>query len=271
MSLFSSLGSYLFGVPDVSNSQDEANAAQAQAAAQQQQGNNQAIYAGENGLASQINNTITGAAPSVAATQLAQSQDQNIRSGLAMGAGSTGANGVLARYLASQNTGNQAAANAQAGAILRAKEVSDAEGRLAGLYGNMGNTSASLYSANLQNGLGYNEDANKIAEANASRDQQAGAAVMQGISGIGSLATSFFKPTTAAAAPTAATGSALGSSDPAVSNAAWGSYTPSTPGLGTVTGLGSSNPATSNSAWDSYSPGNSSGLYDSYDPNSYGA
>jgi hypothetical protein len=187
MSLFSSLGNYLFGVPQPSSAPYTQQAQQAQQMARQYAGREQSDYNNEAGLADNLWKTVNGTAPSVADTQLQQSFGQNLRSGLAMGSGASGSNAVLARYLASQATGDQGAQLAQAAAIQRAKETADAQARLGQVYGNMDASSAGLYGTNLSSGLGYSNLANNVDQANAQRDQQSEAAGLQFLSGVGSM------------------------------------------------------------------------------------
>lgn len=187
MSLFSSFGNYLFGVPQANSAPYTADADAARRAAAQYAGREQSDYDSEARLGSSLWNTVNGTAPSVAGLQLQQTLGQEQAANLAAGAGSTGTNSVLARYQALINNGNQQAQTAQSGALLRAKEVSDAQGRLSGLYNNMEGSSAGLYGTNLSTGLGYSNLANSVDQANAQRAQQSEAAGLQALSGAGSM------------------------------------------------------------------------------------
>lgn len=187
MSLFSGIGNALFGVPQPSSAPYTQQAQQDEAAARQYAGREQSDYNNEALLGSNLWRTVNGGGPSVADTQLQQSLGQNLNAGLAMGSGSTGANAVLARYLASQATGDQAAQIAQAAAIQRAQEMQAAQRQLGGLYGQMDQQSSGLYSTNLNNGLGYNGLASGVDQTNANRDMQTEAAGLQALSGAGSM------------------------------------------------------------------------------------
>lgn len=183
MSLFSSFGNALFGVPQSSPAPYDAQAAAAQAAAKQYATREQSDYNNQAGLADSLWKTANGTAPSVADMQLQQSFGQNLNNGLAAGAGATGTNAVLARYLATQATGNNGAQLAQAAGIQRAKETQAAQQQLGGLYGNMDQASSGLYGTNLNTGLGYSNIASSVNQANADRDLKTEAAGLQALSG----------------------------------------------------------------------------------------
>lgn len=187
MSLFSSFGSYLFGVPQSSSAPYDAQAAAAQAAAQRYAGREQSDYNNQAALADSLWRTANGTAPSVADMQLQQSFGENLNNGLAAGSGATGTNAVLARYLASQATGNNGAQLAQAAGIQRAKETQAAQQQLGGLYGNMDSASSGLYGTNLNTGLGYSNLANSVNQANSGRAQQSEAAGLSALGGLGSM------------------------------------------------------------------------------------
>lgn len=218
MSAFSSLGQYLFGVPQVSSAPYTQEAQQLQQQAQKYAGREQSDYNNEAGLADSLYGTVNGTGgPSVADTQLQQSFGQNLNNGLAMGAGASGANSVLARYLAAQQTGNSGAQLAQAAGIQRAKESQAAQQQLGGLYGNMDSQSSGLYGTNLSTGLGYNTLANNVDQANAGRQQNATNAALGAAAGLATGGASYFSGMGGGSG-------GLGSSDPATSNAAWAAY-----------------------------------------------
>lgn len=225
MGLFSGLGNYLFGVAPVSSAPYTQQAEKLQQGAGQYAGQEQNAYNRQAQLSDNLWSTINGAGPSVAGVQLQQATDQNLRNGMAMGAGGTGQNAVLARYLAAQRTGDSAANLAQSAALLRAKEVADARAQLGQTTGAMANEGAGLYGTNLQTGLGYANLANSANQAQAGRDQQAEAAGLQALGGLGSMY--FGRPPTGAMGGGGGGGvpdSLLGSSDPGVSNAAWDAW-----------------------------------------------
>lgn len=238
MSLFSGLGSALFGVPPVSSAPYTQSQQDAQAAARAYAGREQGAYAGQQQLADNLWNTIYGRGPSVADTQLTQGLDQALAAGNAMGAGASGQNAVLARFLAAGATGNQAARAAQAATLLRAQETANAQGQLGNLTGAMAGESGNLYGTNLANGLGYANLANSANQAQAARDQQAEAAGLQFLSGIGTTAVTGIPKIGGSGGGGGSTGggswtdpftqgsynSQLGSSDPRASNNAWGAY-----------------------------------------------
>jgi hypothetical protein len=188
MSLFSSFGNALFGVPQQSTAPIDADAEAARAAAAAYGSREQSDYNNEAGLADNLQKTVNGTGgPSVAQTQLRQTLSQNLASGLAMGSGSTGTNSVLARYLAAQQTGNAGAAAAEAGAVARAQEIANAQKNLAGLYSDMGSRSAGLFGTSTNTGLGYSNLGANVAQNNAANDQKSEAAGLQFLSGMGSM------------------------------------------------------------------------------------
>lgn len=186
-SVFSSVGNYLFGVPQPSSQPYTQQAQQLQQQAGQYAGREQSDYNNEAGLAAILNRTATGTAPSAADMQLTSDFGQNLKNMTAAGAGATGANAVLARYLATQGVGTNGAALAQAAGIQKAREAQAAQQQLSGLYGNMASQSGNLYGTNLSTGLGYNQLANNVNQANATRDQQSEAALLSGLSGAGAM------------------------------------------------------------------------------------
>lgn len=172
MSALSGFANYLFGTQPV-NSQPYSNEMQTlNQGAGQYAGDAQSAFNSEAGLGANLWNTINGAGPSVASTQLQQSLGQNLNGGLAMGAGGSGANSVLARYLASQATGQNADQIAQAQALLRAQEIAQARAQYGQVTSNMANQAGNLYGTNLQTGLGYANTAAGIDTNNANRQQQ---------------------------------------------------------------------------------------------------
>ena len=102
-----------------------------QLAAQRQQ-----TFAGQNQLATTLQNTITNPnAPSVALSQLGQGFNQLAGTQMGAAAGATGENAAMARRSALQNTaGAQVGLNAQQAGV-RAQEVANAQTGLASLYG----------------------------------------------------------------------------------------------------------------------------------------
>lgn len=226
MGLFSGLGNYLFGVPPVSSQPYASQAQQLQSGAGQYAGQEQTGFGNQEQLQGSLWNAINGVGPSVADIQLQQTLDQNLKNGMAMGAGASGPNAVLARYLAATQTGDQAAKAAQTGALLRAKEIADARQQYAGNAANMAQEGAGMYGRNLETGLGYANLANSADQAQAGRNQQAEAAGLQFLSGLGSM---FFgrQPGGGGGGGSGGGGvpdSLLGSSDPGVSNAAWDAF-----------------------------------------------
>jgi hypothetical protein len=187
MGALASFSNYLFGTAPV-NSQPYTQQMQGlNTGAQQYAGDAQSAFNSEAGLGANLWNTINGAGPSVASTQLQQSLGQNLNGGLAMGAGGSGANSVLARYLASQATGQNADQIAQAQALLRAQEIAQARQQYGQNAANMGNQAGNLYGTNLQTGLGYANTAAGIDTANANREQSTSNAFYGGLlSGAGS-------------------------------------------------------------------------------------
>jgi hypothetical protein len=187
VSVFSTFGNALFGVPQPSSSPFTDEEQQYQQQAKQYAGREQSDYDSEAGLAAQLQNQISGAQPSVAQTQLQQTLGQDLAASTAMGAGGTGTNAVLARYAALMGQGNQAAAAAQTGAILRAREDAANRQTLAGLYGQMGQRSAGLYGTSANTGLNYGNTAATIDQQNADRDLKTEGAGLQFLSGLGSM------------------------------------------------------------------------------------
>jgi hypothetical protein len=248
MSLFSGLGSAIFGVPPVSAQPYEDEAQKLQQGAGQYAGQEQSAYDAQQQLADSLWNTINGRGPSVADIRLQQALDQGLAQTTAAGAGATGTNAVLARYLAATANGNQAAQAAQAGGLLRAQEAANAQNQLGNVTANQANEGAGMYGRNLDTGLGYAKVANDVNQANAQRQQTAENALLGAATGLpgalGSLGAMYFKGGGGGGSGGSGGGSGLSSSDPATSNAAWDAYD------GGV--FGSSNPRTSNAAWAGY-------------------
>ena len=172
MGTLSSFANYLFGTAPVSTDPYTSQMQGLNQGAGQYAGDAQSAFNSEQGLGANLWNTINGQGPSVASTQLQQSLGQNLNGGLAMGAGGSGANSVLARYLASQATGQNADQIAQAQALLRAQEIAQARQQYGQNASNMANQAGNLYGTNLQTGLGYANTAAGIDTANANRQQQ---------------------------------------------------------------------------------------------------
>jgi hypothetical protein len=189
----SGFANYLFGVAPPSTAPYTSQMNTLNQGAGQYAGQAQTAFGNEQQLGSNLWNTINGQGPSVAATQLQQSLGQNLNQGLAMGAGGSGANSVLARYLASQATGQNADQIAQALALLRAQEIAQARQQYGQNAANMGNQAASLYGTNLQTGLGYANTAAGLDTNNANRQQQTSNAFYGGLAnGLGSAGASYF-------------------------------------------------------------------------------
>lgn len=186
MSLFSGIGGALFGVPPVSSQPYAGQAQQLQQGAGQYAGQEQSAYAGQQQLADNLWNTILGRGPSVADIRLQQALGQALAQTQAAGAGASGQNSVLARYLAARAGGDQAAQAAQAGALLKAQETANAQQQLGQTEAQMANEGANLYGTNLSTGLGYSNLANNVNQANANRAQQASAAALNALGGLGS-------------------------------------------------------------------------------------
>ena len=251
MSLFSGLGNAIFGVPPVSAQPYEDEAQKLQQGAGQYAGQEQSAYDSQQQLADSLWNTINGRGPSVADIRLQQALGQGLAQTTAAGAGATGTNAVLARYLAATANGNQAAQAAQAGGLIRAQETANAQNQLGNVTANQANEGAGMYGRNLDTGLGYAKVANDVNQDNAKRQQTAENALLGAatgvVGGIGGIGASYFKNALSGAGGAgggSAGGSGLSSSDPATSNAAWDAYD------GGV--FGSSNPRTSNAAWAGY-------------------
>ena len=189
----SGFANYLFGVAPPSTEPYTSQMNTLNQGAGQYAGQAQTAFGNEQQLGSNLWNTINGQGPSVAATQLQQSLGQNLNQGLAMGAGGSGANSVLARYLASQATGQNADQIAQAQALLRAQEIAQARQQYGQNAANMGNQAANLYGTNLQTGLGYANIAAGLDTNNANRQQQTSNAFYGGLmNGLGSAGASYF-------------------------------------------------------------------------------
>lgn len=187
MGLFSGFGQALFGVPPVSSAPYSQEAQQLQAGAGQFAGQETSAYNSQQQLADSLWNTISGRGPSVADIRLQQALGQGLGQTQAVGAGATGENSVLARYLAARAGGDQAAQAAQAGALLKAQETQAAQGQLGQVEGQQANEGANMYSTNLQTGLGYSNLTNQVDQANANREQQATAAGLSALGGLGSM------------------------------------------------------------------------------------
>lgn len=232
----SGFANYLFGVQPPSSSPYTTEMTTLNNGAVPYAGDAQSAFNSEQGLGANLWNTINGAGPSVAATQLQQSLGQNLNTGLAMGAGGSGANSVLARYLASQATGQNADQIAQAQALLRAQEIAQARAQYGANAANMANQAGNLYGTNLQTGLGYASTAAGLDTSNANRAQQTSnmfyGGLLNGIgTGVGSYASSGAGTGGGGGLYGGGSGlyggnSALGSSNPGVSNAAWDAYQP---------------------------------------------
>jgi hypothetical protein len=93
----------------------------------------QTAFNGQKGLLSSLDNTISGAGPSVAQNQLTQGLGQIQRTQMAGAAGASGSNAFAARRAALSNIGNASSAADQSAAILRAKEINDAQTAKAGV------------------------------------------------------------------------------------------------------------------------------------------
>jgi hypothetical protein len=170
--------------PDVS--QYEQRARDAQAAQQQFGGREASNYAAQTDLANYLHGQISGqGGPSVAQVQLRQGLDQNAADMMAAGAGASGQNAVLARYQARQQQGADAARLQQAGALLKAQEIAQAQQQLAALRASMGQQSGQLYGANMQALAGYDTLRAQLDQANAQRDTMLGAAGLSGASTLG--------------------------------------------------------------------------------------
>lgn len=159
----------------------------AQQAAQGYGGREQGAYNQQQQLTDSLWNTINGRGPSVADIRLQQALDQINKQYGAMGAGGSGANSVLARYLAAGQGGDAATQAAQAGGLLRAQETQNAQQQLGNVTGAMAGESGNLYGANLSNGLGYAGLANSAGQANADRDLKTEAAGLNFLSGAGQM------------------------------------------------------------------------------------
>lgn len=215
MGALSSFANYLFGTSPVSTAPYTSEMTSLNAGAAPYAGDVSSAINAENGLGANLWNTINGIGPSVAATQLQQSLGQNLNSGLAMGAGGSGANSVLARYLASQATGQNADQIAQAQALLRAQEIAQARQQYGQVQNNIANQAGNLYGTNLQTGLGYANTAAGIDTANANREQQTSNMFYGGLlSGGGSALSGYLS----SGSPSGATGPTFNSS-PGASNA----------------------------------------------------
>jgi hypothetical protein len=194
MGLFTGLSNALFGVPPVSSAPYQVEAQQLQQGAGQYAGQEQGAVASQQQLADSLWNTINGRGPSVADIQLQQALGQGLAQTQAAGAGATGQNAVLARFLASGAGSDYAAKAAQAAALLRAQEIQAAQGQYGQTEGNIASEGAGMYGRNLDTGLGYANIANQANQANAQREQTAqnellgaAAGVAGGLGGLGSM------------------------------------------------------------------------------------
>lgn len=192
MGLFSGLGNYLFGTPPVSSEPYKQQENQLQQGAGQYAGQEQTGFGNQQQLQDSLWRTINGVGPSVADIQLQQTLDQNLKNGLAMGAGASGPNAVLARYLAATQTGDQAAKAAQAGALLRAKEIADARQQYAGNAADMAQEGAGMYGRNLDTGLGYARLENEVNQDNRKADQTAQNTLFGALQGGANLGAMYF-------------------------------------------------------------------------------
>src|SRR6185437_14425201 len=123
--------------------------------------------------------------------------DQGLAQTTSAGAGATGTNAVLARYLAATANGNQAAQAAQAGGLLRAQETANAQNQLGNVTANQANEGAGMYGRNLDTGLGYAKVANDVNQDNAQRQQTAENELLGATAGVagglGGLGAAYFK------------------------------------------------------------------------------
>src|SRR3569623_214455 len=99
-----------------------------------------------------LQNVVAGRAPSVAATQLAQSQDQTERNILGQVAGVGGPSAYDARRAAISAIANSRLQNAGQAAQLRAQEIQGATGQLATAINNQAGTAQARQNANVQAG-----------------------------------------------------------------------------------------------------------------------
>ena len=186
--VLSGLGSYLFGINPVSDTEaEQAAAAQAKLAGVYQSQQAQA-YAQQQHLANNLWGVVCGQGPSVAGTQLQEGLDQSLANGNSMAASGTGVNGALARYAAILSAGNQAAQTNQAGALLRAQEEAQARQQLGGVTGAMAGEAGSLEENSTNNDLQALGLSTSIQEQNQKTTAALDGALLSGAAQIGAAA-----------------------------------------------------------------------------------
>lgn len=125
----------------------------------------------EGQLSRGLNDTIEGRAPSVAQTQLEMGLGEIRHAQESEASGATGQNAALAHMNAMANTGAAGAAANQAGALLRAQEVAQAQRTQAGVLGNQANQAQGMYGANLSGATGFSAQAGNEAGQQAQIDE----------------------------------------------------------------------------------------------------
>jgi hypothetical protein len=162
----------------------------------------------------QLQNTITNPnAPSVAQEQLSEATNANEGQQLSLESGVGGENGAIARSNAANNIAGLGATTAQDQALLRAKEVADAQGQYGNLLANKATETKGMFDAT--SGLGYNYNslgqAGQLggnANATAVRGQDIGL-LKDVATGTGSIAAAGATGGASAAVPAAGAGDSL--------------------------------------------------------------
>jgi len=152
----------------------------------------------QEGLATTLNNVINNPnAPSVARTQLAQSQDNTAKAILEQAAGVSGNNAYDARRTAIQALGNAETQNAGNAALLRANEVNAATQGLGSTLNNLGAGQRARQAIDYSTGTGLTGTAQggqeaqqglnqKAQQSNLEQDNKLTGAIIGGISAGGS-------------------------------------------------------------------------------------
>ena len=132
----------------------------------------QSAQTGQTQLNDQLQQRINGQGPSVAATELGQSQDQIAKQQLSQAAGATGANAAIARYAAMKNTADAQTAGAQSAAILRANEVTQAEAAKAANLANQGTEANQAAGTATSGAVGAGNTAGNVGDTEATINEQ---------------------------------------------------------------------------------------------------
>lgn len=245
MGLLDGLGSYLFGIKPVDDSQAKADAEAQRKAAAAYAAREANAYGGQQRLANNLWGVVNGQGPSVAGTELQQGLDANLAAGNSMAAGGSGANGALNRYAAILAAGKANVDTNQQAALLQAQQTAQARQQLSGVTGAMAGESGSLAQSSNANDLAALGLAAGIDESNQKSTAAVDGALLGGISSLGAAGLTAgmgVGAPVAAVAPTAAAtaGSLYSASQPGYSastqsygaNPSYGSlYSAAQPGL----------------------------------------